>query len=144
MALDAVRKIVPPERLRLTRVQMVWPEIATARLRRVAWPAAVRGDTLSLDVRDNQWLHELTYLRAELLQRIQEAAPEAEIGQLRLRVGSVPEPWPEPPERPEVEPPHLPDEPSRETMDALHGIDDPGLRQIMANARMALSARLRR
>lgn len=143
LALDAVRKIVPPDRLRLTRVQIAWPEIAPGHLREVAWPANVQGNTLLLAVLDNQWLHELTYLRNDLLRRIQHSCAQAEIREIRFRVGALPEPWPTTPVRADPVVEALPDEPSRETLDALHDIEDTGLRQLMANARMALSSRLR-
>jgi hypothetical protein len=143
LALDAVRKIVPPDQLQLTHVRAVWPDVTEGRLRAVAWPAALRDRILWVHVRDNQWLHELAYLRHELLQRVRRACPSAGVTELKLRVGEVhvpevlePEPEPEPP-------PALADEPSRETWEALTAIEDPSLRQTIANTRMALSKRVR-
>ena len=62
---------------------------------------------LYLHVDDNQWLHELSYMRHDLLAKLRRACPTAGIKELRLRVGEVelvppPEPVPEPP--PETEP----------------------------------------
>lgn len=140
---EAVRKIVPPDLLELTRVRAVWPEVTEGRLHAMAWPAALRNGVLWVHVLDNQWLHELTYLRHDLLARIRGRCPAARIEDLRLRVGEVhvPEDPPPPPETPP--PPSLADEPSRETWEALSAIEDPSLRQTIANTRMALSKRVR-
>jgi hypothetical protein len=140
----AVEQLVPRDRLRLTRVQIAWPTIAPGRLREVAWPAALASGTLTVHVLDNQWLHELMYMRAELLERVQKSCPAARIEALRLRVGPMPELPREAPPRPDPRAPTLPPEPAPETIAALKAIGDSALRQTMANARMALSGRLRR
>lgn len=144
LAERAVAKLVPPDRLRLVRAQLAWSNIARGRLQHVTWPIALRDHVLTIAVVDNQWLHELSYLRADILERLGELCPRAEVGELRFRVGpieSIPEEAapPDPP-RPEG----LPDEPSSETLEALGDIEDPGLRQAIANARLALSHRLQR
>jgi hypothetical protein len=143
LAADAVRKIVPPDQLDLTRVRAAWPEIIGGRLRGVAWPAGLRSGILWVHVRDNQWVHELTYMRHDLLARIRRGCPSARVADLRVRVGEVhvPDEPIRPPEAPP--PPALADEPSRETWEALSAIEDPTLRQAIANTRMALSKRVR-
>lgn len=140
---QAVTSIVPPERLRVTRVQMAWPHIAGPSLQRVCWPQAIQRDILTLTVCDNQWLHELVYLQVDLLRRIRAEVPQAEVAHLRMRVGTVPPPVSEPPDPPPPPVTSLADEPGAETIAALQALDDPRLRQIAANARMAMSARLR-
>ncbi len=137
-------QLVPRDRLRLTRIQIAWPSIAPGRLREVAWPGSIASDTLTVHVLDNQWLHELMYMRAELLERVQKACPAVGIAALRLRVGALAELPPERPPPPDPPPPSLPLEPTTETVDALKSIADSSLRQAMANARMALAGRLRR
>jgi hypothetical protein len=140
----AVEQLVPRDRLRLTRVQIAWSAIAPGRLREVAWPGSIASDTLTVHVLDNQWLHELMYMRAELLERVQKACPAAGIGALRLRVGPLAEPVPDRRPTRDSTPPSLPIEPDAATVAALKSIGDSGLRQAMANARMALAGRLRR
>lgn len=140
----AVEKIVPVDRLRLIRVQMAWDELAPGHLREVAWPASLRDGQLVVHVIDNQWLHELSYMREEILHRIRTACPREGITGLRLRVGHIREARNEraEPARPAIG--ALPDEPTRDTVEALQEVGDPVLRQAMANARLALSRRLRR
>lgn len=139
----AVSSIVPLDRLRVTRAQLVWRDVAGASLQEVCWPQSIHRDILTLTVRDNQWLHELVYLQADLLRRLITLVPDLGVGTLRMRVGTVPPPLVE-----EVDPPPPPlhalaDEPAPETREALAALEDPVLRQAVANARMAMSKRLR-
>lgn len=143
-AQHAVEIIVPAERLRLTRLQIAWPDLVGKRLRAVAWPGVLRGKQLILFVRDPQWQHELTYMVDELRKRIADRCPECPVESIRMRVGEIPEEPPPPPPPPPPDIVDLPDEPAPETVDALGGIGDDQLRQLIANARMALSGRLRR
>ena len=140
----AVEKLVPRDRLRLTRVQIAWSTVAPGRLREVAWPGALSSGTLTVHVLDNQWLHELVYMRTELLERVQHACPQVGIEALRMRVGPIAELPPEAPPPAEPPAPALPDEPDADTIDALNAVGDTGLQQAMANARLALSGRLRK
>lgn len=130
---------VPRDQMRLSRVRDAWEETATATVAARAWPAAVSGDELVIDVHDNQWLHELTYLRQSLLDRIREHCPTAQIGRIRLRIGPVPKRSPRPSESPEPSPQSpLPAEPSADTRSALDAVSDPDLRNLLAGARVAL------
>lgn len=139
LAERALRSVVPPHRLRVLRVHLAWVDALPPSLRHVAAPVAFDGDTLLLHVLDNQWLHELTYLRADILARLRRACPQAQIGGLRLRVGEVPSAPPPARIDPIVRPPALPPQPSPATLDAIASIEDAGLRHAIANARQALT-----
>jgi hypothetical protein len=139
LADKALRSIVPADRLRLVRVQIAWVDVLPTRLAKVASPAAIDGGTLVVHVVDNQWLHELQYLRADLLDRIREGAPEAGVDALRLRVGEV-APLPARAEREvAVTTPVLPLQPDTATLDAIASVRDDGLRGAIATARQALT-----
>jgi predicted nucleic acid-binding Zn ribbon protein len=132
-----VRKIVPDERLRLALVQVGWDEAVPARLREVAGPGSMHGTTLVVHVVDNQWLHELTYLRTDLLASLQRACPEAGVTALRLRVGTVLQTRPQDLREPDRAP-GLATEPAKDTVLAIEAVSDPDLKQIVATARVAL------
>jgi len=144
LAQHAVATIVPRERLRITRLQIAWDELVGPRLRQVAWPGALRGKQLIVYVLNPQWQHELVYMQDELISRINERCPECPVGSIRLRVGDIPPLPPEPPPPPPPDIIDLPDEPAPDTVAALSDIGDTSLRKLMANARMALSGRLRK
>jgi len=131
---------VPRDRIELARLQNAWVEVAPRHLQEVAWPAWLSRGKLLLHVDDNQWLHELSYLRSDLLDQLRQACPSAKLKDLRLRVGSV-EVVPPPQPVPEPYYPGLPREPERPTIDAMESIDDERLRNAVAAARLALGSR---
>lgn len=136
LAVAAVRTMVSAEQVQLARVQVAWGTAVPPHLQHVAWPAQIRGDTLVLHAIDNQWLHELSYLRAEVLDRLR-AHGVTGLSDLRLRVGPVQQ-LPPPPPPPTVPPPPLPAEPARDTIDAMSAVGDADLREAIARARLAL------
>lgn len=131
---------VPRDRIALARLQSAWPGIVPRHLQEVAWPARLSRGRLVVHVDDNQWLHELTYMRSDLLARLKRACPSARLSDLRLRVGEV-EVTPPPEPVPEPDVPGLPTEPERATIDAMEAIDDARLRDAVACARLALGSR---
>jgi len=140
LAWREVFKTVSRDRIELARLQNAWPDIVPRHLQTVAWPAWLSSGRLLVHVEDNQWLHELSYLRSDLLQKLRRACPTAGLDDLRLRVGAVeivqpPEPVPEPYY------PGLPLEPERPTIDAMDSIEDEQLRNAVAAARLALGNR---
>jgi hypothetical protein len=140
LAWQQVLATVPRERVELARLQNAWPGLVARHLQRVAWPAALVDGRLYVHVGDNQWLHELSYLRRELLAKLRRACPTAGLRELRLRVGPVElVPPPEPVPEPSI--PGLPREPERATIDAMEAIEDATLRDAVAAARLALGSR---
>jgi hypothetical protein len=134
-----VRRHVPDAKVRLLRLQSLWSELATPRIAARTWPTWIEGTELKVAVQDNQWLHELAYLRQDLLDRIRREVPEAGIESLRLRLGRVPELDDRRPDAPR--PPTrrgLSSDPPPETIEALSGIHDAELRDLAAAARMTL------
>lgn len=140
---ELVRRHVGPDMIRLMQVRDVWPRVAGARFEVHTWPASIAGETLVVHVHDSQWLHELTYMRQDLLRRLTELVPASAPKVLRLRLGEVvplaarraEEPAPLPPPLPY---PHFSAEPDEATRRALDAVADPELKQIIAGARIML------
>jgi hypothetical protein len=124
------------------QVRDVWPRIAGERFEVHTWPAAITGETLVVHVHDSQWLHELTYMRQDLLRRLEALAPNTALRALKLRLGQVPpvagRRLPEPPRPAPLPPPRLAPEPDDATRRALEAVADPELKQIIAGARIML------
>lgn len=140
LAWREVLATVPRERVELARLQNAWPRLVPRHLQEVAWPAGLSSGRLYVHVTDNQWLHELTYLRQDLLAKLRRACPSAGLQDLRLRVGEVElAPPPVPVRDPVV--PGLPREPERATIEAMEAIEDAALRDAIAAARLALGSR---
>jgi hypothetical protein len=138
-----VRQHVAADTIRLLQMQDLWPQVAGPALAARTWPAALGGDVLVVHVHDSQWLHELTYMRQDLLRRLQALAPGSGLTGLRLRLGEVPpvsqRRAPEsPPAPPPLTPPRFSPEPDAATRAALDAVGDPELKQILAGARVML------
>lgn len=140
---ELLQRHIPGELRRLTRIRELWPTILPASFADYVWPMLVQGPRLLVHVHDSQWLHEMTYWRQEVLDRLEQAWPEAEITTVEAFVGPLPplserrpepEPVPEPKVREAVLDPEVPDE----TMDALKQVEDASLRDVLARARMML------
>jgi len=138
-----VRQHVAVDTIRLMHVQDAWANIAGRQLAARTWPTAISGDLLVIHVHDSQWLHELTYMRQDLLQRLDVLLPGAAPKLLKLRLGEVlpvaQRPVPEsPPPPPKLAPPQFSPEPDAGTRAALDAVSDPELKQILAGARVML------
>jgi predicted nucleic acid-binding Zn ribbon protein len=134
-----VRRHVPSDEVRLIRVQAAWDGVATVRVAARTWPIRIDGSELQVAVQDNQWLHELAYLRQDLVTRLRERVPLARIESIRLKLGKVPERRgetdTEQPARPSA---ILSEDPPDDTMQTLREIDDSELREAAAAARLTL------
>ncbi len=127
----------------MLRIREAWPRVARGRLREYTWPARVDGTTLIVNVHDNQWLHEMQYLRQALTERLQAVCPKAGVEAIQPRLAPrqpQPEVPPEPPPPPDpVSPPLLPEEPDDDTLRALEEVHDPKLKHLLARVRVMLS-----
>lgn len=138
-----VDRHVAPELQRLTRIRNLWIEILPESFADHVWPTLVQGDRLLVHVHDSQWLHEMTYWRQEVLDRLAVAWPESEILRVEASVGPIP---PRSERRPAAPPPPPvvdrspvlePDVPTA-TVDALNEVRDARLREVLARARWML------
>lgn len=140
---SAIARHVPSELARLTRIRNLWLELFPASFADHVWPMLVQGGRLIVHVHDSQWLHEMVYWRQDVLTKLRAAWPECEIEIVDGYVGELPPlherrltepPAPVPVDRSPVLEPEVPSE----TIEALHAIRDPQLRETLARARMML------
>ncbi len=78
------------------RLQQQWQAIAGASVASHTWPTRIRFRTLHVAVDNSVWLHQLTYLKATLLENIQAAMNDLDVQDILFRLGDIPES----PERP--------------------------------------------
>lgn len=140
---EVIERHVPTEVQRLSKLRNLWLELFPASFADHVWPMLVQGGRLIVHVHDSQWLHEMTYWRQDVLTKLRAAWPENGIELVEGYVGALPPLHerrpPAPPELPPVDrTPVLDAEVPDETIDALNAIEDPQLREILAQARMML------
>ena len=139
---EQLRRHVPLSALRLERLQQAWPRLVTPRIAKRTWPVKLYGKRLVVLVHDNQWLHELGYLQQDIVERIAREMPDAQVEEIKLRLGKVPEGKPRIVEAPDPRPkPPLSGEVPRSTQDAIAAVQDPELRKAIEAARQAFGGK---
>ncbi len=72
------------------RLQQQWKTIAGTFVASHTWPTGIRFHTLYVAVENSVWLHQLTYLKATLLEKIQSETKEIELQDIIFRIGDIP------------------------------------------------------
>lgn len=83
---NALARRLSPARARLGRVVAVWHDLAPPSLARAVSPGRIRGQTLTLYARHAQWIHEVRYLEAELLEGLRRVRPPLGIERIDVRL----------------------------------------------------------
>jgi predicted nucleic acid-binding Zn ribbon protein len=91
--LGAFLRGTPAEkRLSEGRIWLVWDEAVGARIALHAQPAAFRDGTLTLSVDSAPWMQQLTYLKRELISKVNEALDEDLVQEIYMKAGQIRKP----------------------------------------------------
>jgi len=82
------------KRLKEGRIWMVWEQAVGSRIASHASPAAFRDGTLTLNVDSAPWLQQLTYLKRELIAKVNAELGEELVKELYMKGGKVTPPAP--------------------------------------------------
>jgi hypothetical protein len=141
-----LRRQKPDAELRQYEIWTRWAELVGERLAARTQPHSLREGVLSVLVASSAWLNELSFMRGDLVRRINEVIGASTVTAIRLFSGPVRalprfvkvEPVQPPPE---VE---LPPEYIAEVEHEMASVEDPTLREAIRGARLAqLRRRLR-
>ncbi|MDT7042885.1 DUF721 domain-containing protein [Candidatus Nitronereus thalassa] len=79
------------------RLQTQWKDIVGDVLAAHTWPTRIRFRKLFIAVETTVWLHQLTYLKSTLMEKIQSQTPNLYLKDIVFRIGEIPEQhWDEP------------------------------------------------
>ena len=93
--LGAVLRGTPVEkRLHEGRIWQVWEEAVGSRIATHAVPAAFRDGTLTLTVDSAPWMQQLTYLKQELIAKVNAELGEEMVKEIFMKAGRVSVPVP--------------------------------------------------
>ena len=111
------------------RLQQQWRDIAGEPIGSHTWPVQIRFKKLSLLVRNSVWLQQLTFLKPELIARLNEKAGSDLVTDIAFRIGEIP--LLDRTSEPSVVPPagNRQDVAPAEVAARLSAIQDPELRQ---------------
>lgn len=112
------------------RLQHEWEHLVGDTIAANTWPDQIRFKKLYVIVRNSVWMQQLTFLKPELLAKLNARAGGPLLTDITLRVGEVPKPA-SPPER-STQAPTLSfptDDVPADIKAHLAGIQDPGIRE---------------
>ena len=93
--LSAVLRGTPAEkRLSEGRIWVVWEQAVGSRIASHAVPAAFREGTLTLTVDSAPWMQQLTYLKQELVTKVNAELREEMVKEIHMKAGMVKAPAP--------------------------------------------------
>jgi hypothetical protein len=79
-------------------IWQVWDEVVGPQVARRARPSAIRDGVLTVTVASGPWLQQLTFLKAEIISRLNEKVGEGLVREIYLKAGNpLPKPGPPPP-----------------------------------------------
>jgi hypothetical protein len=86
------------------RLQTQWKDIVGEVLAAHTWPTRIRFRKLFIAVETTVWLHQLTYLKSTLMEKIQSQTPNLYLKDIVFRIGEIPEQRGDKPESKNVTP----------------------------------------
>jgi len=75
--------------IKLFRLKEGWPDIVGPAIASHTAPQAIRHHVMTLHVDGAAWLHELSFLKGEILQKINRNLGNGSVRSLRLKIGPV-------------------------------------------------------
>jgi len=70
----------------------MWSEAVGEVFGRESCPSMLAGGVLQVSVSNSNWLHEMRFMKTQILERLQAMLPDTPISDIRFRVGPVPRP----------------------------------------------------
>jgi len=71
------------------RLWKMWNSIVGSNIASNASPSIWRGNMLVINVKHAAWMQELSYLKAELMEKIKKAIPDLKIKDIRFEIGDI-------------------------------------------------------
>ena len=127
-----LRKQNIPHTVRDRRLIDLWTRAVGQRIAARTFPDTLRRGTLRVLVASPVWLHQLQFMKEEILLKLQELSGNDAIGALSFSVGEIPPPPKDHPvSEPVTAPPPLKGRDRRMVEESLAALRDPELRAIM-------------
>lgn len=122
-----------PLGLKLSEVQLQqeWEHLVGATMAKHSYPESIRFKKLHLVADNSIWLQQLMFLRPAILEAIHSMMPELGLTEVVLRIGSIPQPPPQPDPLPQ-DPPDFVGEPSPFATGLAKRLSNPDLQTILS------------
>ena len=88
--LDGLLKQLRPEAEDgMLRIWRIWEETVGDEIARNARPAAVKGSTLLVHVSSSTWVHQLQFLKREMISRLNAGLGQNRVEDIKFKVGAM-------------------------------------------------------
>jgi predicted nucleic acid-binding Zn ribbon protein len=88
--LDGLLKQLRPEAEDgMLRIWRIWEEAVGDEIARNARPAAVKGSTLLVHVSSSTWVHQLQFLKRDLISRLNAGLGQNRVEDIKFKVGAM-------------------------------------------------------
>ncbi|MBI5478691.1 MAG: DUF721 domain-containing protein [Deltaproteobacteria bacterium] len=139
---DTLRRLGRAQELLEPRAIVAWADVAGPRVAARTRAERLKDGVLTVRVDGAAWLNELTYLKADLLARLNEHLGGGVVRDIRFLPGTVPQAPARPaPAAPEEEPPPLDPMVAARIRAEAEAIADPALREAIVALRLKVARR---
>ena len=84
---DVLKQFGPKSADELTRVWQYWDEAVGEAIAANAQPAAIKGDLLLVHVTSSAWIHQLQFLKLDIISRLNNALGKPIIAEIKFKIG---------------------------------------------------------
>ena len=73
----------------LTRVWQIWDDTVGAAIAANAQPAAFKGDLLLVHVTSSTWIHQLQFIKTEMISNLNKALGKELVKEIKFKIGAL-------------------------------------------------------
>ena len=84
---DGLKEFVPESAGELTRVWQLWDDAVGEAIAANAQPAAFKGDLLLVHTTSSTWIHQLQFLKADIISKLNAALGKPMIAEIKFKIG---------------------------------------------------------
>ena len=84
---DVLKEFVPESAGELTRVWQLWDDAVGEAIAANAQPVAFKGDLLLVHATSSTWIHQLQFLKADIISKLNAALGKPMIAEIKFKIG---------------------------------------------------------
>jgi predicted nucleic acid-binding Zn ribbon protein len=88
---DVLKQYRPESDSELIKVWPVWDEVVGDAIAANAQPAAFKGDLLLVHVTSSAWIHQLQFLKADIISKLNSALDKPVVAEIKFKIGPFPQ-----------------------------------------------------
>ena len=86
---DVLKEHMPDSAGELTRVWQIWDRAVGATIAANAQPVAFKGDLLLVHATSSSWIHQLQFLKADIISKLNADLGQPVISEIKFKIGPI-------------------------------------------------------